>query len=294
MTRTLVKFWGARGSIPVPGPKTQVYGGNTSCVELRFGDTLFICDGGTGLRELGLDLATRGTEPIEAHMLFSHTHWDHIQGFPFFVPAYAAQSRLLVYEPAERNGQMHRLLLGQMRSEYFPVGFADLGAEIIPRSMEQGSTVIAGINVQYWDQQHPGGSYAYAFDFDGANVVYATDNELDHRLLDFERSLGAPEALRRFPQDELERIAGVDLLIADAQYTEEEYPSHRGWGHARAWTVVDWALQAGVRKLALFHHDPMQSDEQIAAKVDSCRQRAAQAGSSIEIFAAHDGLCLEL
>ena len=287
VTTTLVKFWGARGSIPVPGHTTHKYGGNTSCVELRFGDTLFICDGGTGLRELGLDLVSRGGEPIEAHMLFSHTHWDHVQGFPFFVPAYAAQNRLYVYEPAERNGQMHRLLLGQMRSEYFPVSFADLGSEIVPRNIERGSTVVAGIDVQYWEQQHPGGSYAYAFDFDGVRVVYATDSELDRDLLD-------SSTRRRLPQEMVQRIAGVDLLIADAQYTEEEYASRRGWGHARAWTVVDWAIQAGVKTLALFHHDPLQSDEQMTAKVDSCRDRAARAGSDLEIIAARDGLQVEL
>ena len=133
-----VRFWGTRGSIPTPGHKTRKYGGNTSCVEVRFDDALFICDGGTGLRELGVDLLARSNESVEAHMFFSHTHWDHIQGFPFFMPAYAKENSLYVYDVTKDDNRVHRLLLGQMRSDYFPVSFSDLGSRSCRATSAEG------------------------------------------------------------------------------------------------------------------------------------------------------------
>ena len=138
-----VRFWGTRGSIPTPGHKTRRFGGNTSCVEIRVGDLELVCDGGTGLRELGLDLLQRGRQKIEAHFFFSHMHWDHIQGFPFFVPAYGPDSELFVYETSAGDDRVQKLLHGQMRSEYFPVEFGDLGARITARHFEQDVGALA-------------------------------------------------------------------------------------------------------------------------------------------------------
>jgi phosphoribosyl 1,2-cyclic phosphodiesterase len=289
-----VKFWGTRGSIPTPGHATRKYGGNTSCVEIRVGDRLLICDAGTGLRELGLDLQARGITPIRGHFFFSHTHWDHIQGFPFFSPIYDPANTFTIYgEPGEDN-RVHRLLSGQMRAEYFPVDFHQLASTLLKGTLNEDVNDIDGVRVKTWAQPHPGGSVAYSFEAEGAKVVYATDSELDERLLNAEDVERNPAVMRQLPQDLLDFVADADLLIADAQYTDEEYPSHVGWGHARASTTVDLALQGRVRQLALFHHDPMQSDRDMDAKVNTCRDRAAANGSDLVIFGAREGLELKI
>jgi phosphoribosyl 1,2-cyclic phosphodiesterase len=291
---TFVKFWGTRGSIPTPGHKTRKYGGNTSCVEVRIDDSLFICDGGTGLRELGIELQGRAGGPIEAHMFFSHTHWDHIQGFPFFTPAYGAENVLYVYDVDKHDDRIHRLLLGQMQSDYFPVSFGDLGARIESADLQGGQKSIDGARVACFEQTHPGRSFAYAFEKGGSKLVYATDNELD---LTLENAADAAHdaALLRRPSSAFVRFAaGADLLIADGQYTDEEYGHKIGWGHARAHTVVDLAVLAGVKQCAIFHHDPMHSDEMMDALIASCQARARRHGSNLVVFGAREGLELKL
>jgi phosphoribosyl 1,2-cyclic phosphodiesterase len=288
-----VKFWGTRGSIPTPGPRTQRYGGNTSCVEIRTGEALAICDGGTGLRELGTDLAQRPNVPKTMHLFFSHPHWDHIQGFPFFGPAYAKSNTLHVYGTAKKGEHIHSLLSGQMRSSYFPVDFKDLGANIVASACGEEPIEIGDLSVLAFNQTHPGGSIGYRFEHADAHIAYATDHELDVTLLDAEMPERDPNALRKFPAPLIEAIQGVDLLIADAQYTDQEYPSKRGWGHPRATTVVDLAVQAGVRQLALYHHDPMHSDEEVEAILADCAERAKEHGSDLEVFAAREGVELK-
>ncbi|HEY3497905.1 MAG TPA: MBL fold metallo-hydrolase [Polyangiaceae bacterium] len=289
-----VRFWGTRGSIPTPGHKTRRFGGNTSCVEIRVGDLLLVCDGGTGLRELGLDLVARGKPRLEAHLFFSHMHWDHIQGFPFFVPAYAPTNDLYVYEVASGDDRVQRLLHGQMRSEYFPVTFADLGARIVGRHFEDGATRFGAVRVRCLEQKHPGRSFAYAFEIDGRKIVYATDSELDLLLADPEGVLRDPDELRRLPDELVSFCRDADLLIADGQYTDDEYPKKVGWGHARASTVVDLARQAGVKQCAIFHHDPMHTDDLVDQKIESVRQRLERAGSPCLVFGAREGLVLKL
>lgn len=288
-----VRFWGTRGSIPTPGHATKRYGGNTSCVEIRIDDTLFICDGGTGLRELGLQLLGRGKSGVVAHMFFSHMHWDHIQGFPFFVPAYAPANRIQVYESAASETRVQRLLHGQMSSEYFPVAFADLGAQIGAGHFENGELEVEGVRIRCLQQRHPGKSYAYSFEKNGTKIVYATDSELDLDLLNAEQAQHELEAPRQHPAAVVRFVEGADLLIADAQYTDREYPQKVGWGHARANTVVDLALEAGVRRCALFHHDPMHIDEAVDDKVRFGRERAVARGSGLTVFGAREGLELK-
>ncbi len=291
---TFVRFWGTRGSIPTPGHKTRRYGGNTSCVEVRIDDALFICDGGTGLRELGVDLLSRSQGSVDAHMFFSHTHWDHIQGFPFFMPAYAKENSLYVYDVTKDDNRVHRLLLGQMRSEYFPVTFSDLGSKIVSSDLGGGDKTIEGVRVRHHEQTHPGRSFAYSFEKNGVKVVYATDNELDMTVLNPDDIIKRPEALRKQPEDFVRFCSEADLLIADGQYTDEEYPDKVGWGHARATTVVDLAVQARVRQCAIFHHDPMHSDHDMDELIARCRARAERAGSDVVVFGAREGLEIKL
>jgi phosphoribosyl 1,2-cyclic phosphodiesterase len=287
-----VRFWGVRGSIPTPGPRTRRYGGNTSCVEVRHEDTLIVCDAGSGLRELGVHLMRKhGDAPLTVHLFLSHPHWDHIQGFPFFGPAYRPNVTIFIYCP-EDDDRNYRLLSGQMQDAYFPVGFSDLGARVVPRKFDAGGVQIDGVHVRHNDQRHPGGSLGFRFEADGLTVVYATDSELDAVVMP--ATSKAPNAPRRFPSAAIEAVRHADLLIGDAQYFDDEYEKKVGWGHPRATTLVDLAVQAGVKKLALYHHDPMHSDREVDTKVMLCHERAKLLGSPLEIFGAREGLELKL
>ena len=289
-----VGFWGVRGSIPTPGHATQRYGGNTACIEVRVNDSLFILDGGSGVRTLGAALMRRSKGPIKAHMLFSHSHWDHIQGFPFFIPAYNPNTVLKVYGTKEGEENIYDLLCGQMQDKYFPVQFSDLGAQIIADHLDGGGKQIDDCVVDYFDTHHPGGSLAYSISAGGKKVVYSTDNELDQMLLNYEESLKDKHAFRRAPADLVKFCMGADLLIADGQYTEEEYVRHIHWGHPRATTLVDLCIQADIKQLAVTHHDPLQTDDKVDKKIEECRKRARVLSYNGEIFGAREGVELML
>ena len=286
-----VRFWGVRGSIPTPGHRTARYGGNTPCVEVRINGTRFICDGGTGIRGLGSQLLEQANgAPISLHLLFSHAHWDHIQGFPFFGPAYVPSTRITVYGAREGDTRMYRLLNGQQNSDYFPVSFADLGASIEPGHLGDGQRVIDGVTVSSMPVSHPGGCTAFAFEWEGRKVVYATDHELDLVFTNRARVQGDRSVLRRPPPDLVAFCKDADLLICDGQYTEAEYPNHEGWGHSRATSATDLAIISDARRLAIFHHDPMQSDDDVDAKVDACRARVDLMHGHTQVFAAREGI----
>ena len=289
-----VKFWGTRGSIPTPGFRTQKYGGTTACVEIRIDDVIFICDGGSGLRELGLDLMARNAGPITGHMFYSHSHWDHIQGFPFFLPFYEPDNTFTIYGTSASDKRMYELLSGQMQSDYFPVDFSELHSNIRSDDLGDGGKTIGGVEVSCLEQTHQGHSIAYAFVKNGCKVVYATDNELDLILLNPEESLSNLQALRRAPKPFVDFVKGADLLIADGQYTDEEYPKKIGWGHSRATTIVDLAHQARVRQLAVFHHDPLQSDADVDKKIDPCLERAERLNPELIVFGAREGVELRI
>lgn len=288
-----VRFWGVRGSIPTPGPRTRRYGGNTSCVEVRVGDALLVFDAGTGLRELGVHLQRVRARELTVHLFLSHPHWDHIQGFPFFGPAYTPNTTIYVYGP-NRDEKNYQLLSGQMSNAYFPVRFSDLGAHIVSRSFA-GAQVKAGeAKVKVFGQRHPGGSVGFRVEHEGKAVVFATDSELDQLLTDQDLPRKDPEVLRELPDELVRSIQGADLLVADAQYTDAEYPAKVGWGHPRASTVVDLAAQAGVRQLALTHHDPMHSDRDIDLMVLDAQDRAEAHGVELEVFGAREGVTLKV
>lgn len=288
-----VKFWGTRGSIPTPASWTRVYGGNTPCVEIRFGETVFVCDAGSGIRGLGKELVERNPRPKELHLFITHTHWDHIQGFPFFVPAYSGKMRINVYGRAGTENGAHNLLGGQMKSEYFPVSFGDLGAHIIPRELPTAGELIDGAKVRSIPLNHPGGSVGYVFEIDGRKIVYATDNEFELQPGDKFPDLHNEGPLRQMPAELVDVARDADLLIIDAQYDENEYAAHRGWGHSTCLSVVDFALQARVRNLALFHHDPECTDTQLEEKVRFCIDRVTKHHSNMIVFAAREGVELK-
>jgi phosphoribosyl 1,2-cyclic phosphodiesterase len=288
-----VKFWGTRGSIPTPASWTRVYGGNTPCVEVRFDDTLFICDAGSGIRELGKDLLTRQPPPKDLHLLITHTHWDHIQGFPFFAPVYSKTMPIHVYGRQAHDNSTYQLLSGQMSSDYFPVSFKDIGHSIFADFLQDGQREIDGVLVRSFALNHPGGCFGYSFEKDGRKIVYATDNELEIEPGDVFPDIEDAGPPRRMPGSLLEVAQDASLLIMDAQYDEKEYQSKQKWGHSCYFSVTDFATQANVGTLALFHHDPESTDTAIDEKVQACRLRAARHGAKLVICAAREGVELK-
>jgi phosphoribosyl 1,2-cyclic phosphodiesterase len=292
-----VRFWGVRGSIPTPGPTTLRYGGNTPCVEVRAGDTLVILDAGSGIRELGNALAAAG-EPITAHLLISHTHWDHVQGFPFFVPAYTPGNMLHIYGCQGASHSLEEVLSGQMELAYFPVALKDMGAEVRFHEVDQGDFTIEGIRVRTIYSNHPGLCLLYRIEERAdahSALVYLSDTEpydqLDSAGGNNSEYVGVAPGidprLAAFARD-------AALLIADCPYTEEEYRHRRGWGHSSVDASVQIGLDAGARRLALFHHDPSHSDDVVDAMVAHAARLVEQVGAPMEVFGAREGQALEL
>lgn len=289
-TDVLVEFWGTRGSIPTPGRQTRVYGGNTPCVEIRWGSARFICDAGSGIRPLGRDLLSRRQEPETLHLFISHTHWDHIQGFPFFAPAYVLGKSIILWEPASEPEKRYKVLSGQMSSDYFPVNFGDLNARFERRVLAPEGTEIEGVLVQAFPLNHPGGAFGYRFSDSKRSVLYATDNELSGPL-----SQQAPGAgLRPLPRDLLKVAQDADLLIADAQYADSVMEYRKGWGHSSWEATLEWAVQSRVKTLALFHHDPECSDAELDVRVTTAREAAARHAFRVEVMAARERVTLKV
>ena len=292
-----VKFWGTRGSIATPGPATTIYGGNTSCVELRCGPDILIFDAGTGLRPLGLALMDEFADrPFDVHLFISHTHWDHIQGFPFFIPAYTPQTTIHVYGSTGQGKPLEKVLSGQMDSDYFPVALGDTRAKLHVHEFKGKPFEIGAATVSAMYLNHPGMTLGYRVSFGGKSFVYATDNEPYRHTL--EHLGGRAEAGRDFGRkldSEFVRfIAGADLYIGEAQYTDEEYPTRIGWGHSSISATVHVALEAEVRALAFFHHDPLHDDEAVGAMAQTAHQLVRDRGSTMQCFAAREGQVLEL
>ena len=292
-----VTFWGTRGSIPSPGPDTVRYGGNTSCVEMRAGGHVLIFDAGTGLRSLGLALLREFKDkPLTVHLFISHTHWDHIQGFPFFMPAYRPDTTVHVYGAPGQGRSLEKVLRGQMESDYFPVGLCDMAATVDVHEFRAAPFEIGDVRVDAAYLNHPAMNLAYRVTSEGRRVLYATDYEPYAKTL--EHVAGRGEEGRVFgaklDRELVDFAAGVDLHIADAQYTDDEYPSKLGWGHSPLSATVDLAVSAGVKSLALFHHDPMHSDEMVAQMEQTARDAIAARGATLTCFAAAEGQVVTL
>jgi phosphoribosyl 1,2-cyclic phosphodiesterase len=290
-----VTFWGTRGSIAVPGRGTARYGGNTSCVEVRTNDgALIICDCGTGARELGLHLLAQNRE-LHGHVFFSHTHWDHIQGWPFFMPAFHRGNEFTLHALAGINTSLSQVLANQMEYTYFPITLEQMDATINFQEVREGTFSLDGVKVTTHYLNHTCLCLGYRIEADGKTVVYASDTEPHGLTLEKESGRqSGPGAGPRLVHDQdrllAEFVDGADLLILDAQYTDEEYPDRVGWGHATTGYAADIGVLAGVKRLALFHHDPMHVDRVVDGIVRRARLRAAAYGSAMEVFGAAEGL----
>ncbi len=290
-----VRFWGTRGSLAKPGPSTLRYGGNTACVEVRAADgTLIVLDCGTGAHELGVALLATGERPLRGHLLLTHTHWDHIQGLPFFGPLFAPGGEWDIYAPQGVGQRLEETLAGQMEYAYFPITLAQLTATVRYHDLVEGSFDLGAVRVTARYLNHPGLGLGYRLEAGGATVVYASDHE-PHSRHQPSTGPGAPAA-RVHPEDErhVGFLAGADLVIHDAQYTLEEYPQKLSWGHTPAELATDFALAAGARRLALFHHDPLRNDDALDRLVEVCRQRVAASGAGLDVFAAAETQVIEL
>jgi CheY-like chemotaxis protein len=281
-----IRFWGTRGSLPKPGPATVRYGGNTSCVEVRGPDnTLIILDCGSGAHELGQHLVAGGR--VRGHLLITHTHWDHIQGFPFFAPLFVPGNEWDVYGPRQVGRRIEEVLAGQMHYPYFPVPLETLAATIRYHELAEESLDLAGVRVTTRYLNHPSPAIGYRLQTGGVTLVYATDHE--PHSPHHPEAAGGPGFARVHREDErhIEFLSGADLVIHDAQYTLEEYPARVTWGHTPAELAVDFAGAARVPRLALFHHDPSRTDDALDALLARCRARPSASG--MEVFAAIEG-----
>ena len=284
-----VQFWGTRGSIAKPGPSTARYGGNTSCIEVRSArGTLVIIDCGTGAHPLGQHLLSTSAKGLRGHILISHTHWDHIQGIPFFAPLFVPGNRWDIYGPKGLDQSLRETLAGQMQYTYFPITPDQFGATIHYHDLVEGSFAIDDIKVTTHYLNHPALTLGYRLEADDTTVVYCCDHEPYSRSLAGGRGDIAGQDLRHG-----KFISGADLLIHDAQYTAAEYPSKIGWGHSSAEYAVLLGQFAHVKKLALTHHDPLRDDAAVDRVLTAIR-KGLPASSLIEVFAAAEGEIVEI
>jgi phosphoribosyl 1,2-cyclic phosphodiesterase len=290
-----VRFWGVRGSLPAPGPDTCRFGGNTACVEVRVGEQLFILDAGTGIRKLGLQLQREAEgRPVVGTILLSHTHWDHIHGLPFFAPAFVSGNQFAVYGCAGASKSLESILAGQMESPYSPLPMSALPGTLQVFELTDEELLVDGVTITAQRLNHPGLTLAFRLEAGGRSLVYATDNEPCHPV-GGDGPLPAPPCVKGDHDAALARFAtGADLLICDAQYTWEEYRDRVGWGHTCYQDALRLAMAARVRSLALFHHDPERTDDDLDQIVAECRTELKLQGAATECFAAQEGLVITL
>ena len=292
-----VRFWGTRGSIATPGPGTNHFGGNTSCVGVTTasGD-LLVLDCGTGAHPLATQLMARGGKPINANILLGHTHWDHIQGFPFFSPAFVKGNSAAIYGPEGSSTSLRDVLAGQMEFTYFPVELSQLPAAITYHELTEGIHAIGGARVAAQFLNHPAMTLGYRIEADGVAVVYLVDHEpFSDALWRAGAEQGRIESiLHEGDRRHAKFMAGADLVIHDAQYTPEEYPQKKTWGHSTYEYVVRIAAAAGVRRVALTHHDPGHNDHFVADIERKARILALQCGKELDVFCAYEGCELDL
>lgn len=272
----LVRFWGVRGSTPTPQPENMRYGGNTSCVEVRIGDQLFIFDCGTGFRVLGHALEQEfGHRPFAAHVFVSHFHWDHIQGMPFFRPLYDNPGSQFFFHSSSRTLSLEQVMTEQMSSPYFPVNLDKMLARRDFCTIANGCLDMEdGIHIKTAWLNHPQGCLGFRVETKDGVLVYATDNEPGDAEFD--------KGVRKLAE-------GADILIYDAQYLPEEYAARRrGWGHSHWREAVDIVMESGAKELVLYHHDPDHTDEIVDKVVTDARNyypkvRAAAEGLEIRL-----------
>jgi len=304
-----VRFWGVRGSLPVPGAKTERYGGNTSCVEVRSAaGTRVVVDAGTGIRKLGKELASEGEAGhARVHLLISHTHWDHIQGLPYFAPLYQRGNKMSVYARKRDDLHLQAVFASQTHDPYFPVPFAEADAAIEFNELTDAAKFsIADVQVACARLNHPYIATAYRLTVDGASVVYVSDTAPFSDILFEDEFVARPpspgaelpakdkQKLARMREGVVRLCEGADLVIYDTMFTNEDYQRIPHYGHSRPNDAVEVCAEAGASRLALFHHAPERTDAEIDTILAHTRTTADKTAKQLEIVAAYEGLDVEL
>jgi len=278
----IIRCWGSRGSIPVCGREYLKYGGSTTCMEVETQDgQIIILDAGSGIRRLGVTLQSE--ERRELNLIFTHSHWDHLLGFPFFKPIYAKGVRLNIYGCPFAQNSIQAILSATMREPNFPVPFSALRADLHYHGACVGEFTIGPVTVTPILLSHPNQGIGYKLAEDGKTFVFLTDNEL---------RFTHPGGLTF--QEYAQFSTGADLLIHDAEFTEEEYGHTKTWGHSVYTDAVQLAVEAGVQRLGLFHHNQERSDDAVDGIVQDCERILGERGSSLDCFAVHEGMEIEL
>ena len=278
-----IKIWGCRGTLPSPGAHTVRYGGNTTCVEIR--DQHNFCtviDAGSGLRILGKQML-KDDDCTEICLMLTHAHWDHLMGFPFFIPAYLSKYKINVCGVASARQYLRNILARQLEAPYFPVDFSQLKAQFNFGCNVPGNKLCHRLQIDSIPLSHPNGGYGYKFTENGKSFVFLTDNELGH----------IHEGGKQF-EDYVEFCKGAEILLHDAQYTDKEYEKTITWGHSTYRQTLRLATEAGVKRLGLIHHDPDRTDDEIDEIVAKLKKQIESDCSNIDIFAGSDGLELTL
>jgi phosphoribosyl 1,2-cyclic phosphodiesterase len=297
-----IHYWGVRGSIATPGKSTVLYGGNTACVSVEIDDTILIFDAGTGIRVCGNYLLSKGKK-ITGFIFISHTHWDHIQGFPFFVPAYIPGNKFTMYGPPSdiQDQSIRQIMEFQTKYEYFPISLSQLGADIQYIDCKEGTIDLNGFTIYTCRINHPVTSLAYKIIHDGKIFVYGGDHEpyrniyrdsgdvsdMDEDLLK-ELDANAEEQNKKIA----EFLNNADIVSWDGQYTDQEYQLKKGWGHSSHGADIELAEKAGIKHLILTHHEPMNSDEKLSSIETELKKTAAQKGFKLHL--AKEGMEIEL
>ena len=278
----LIRCYGARGSIPVSGKDYLVYGGNTTCMEVRTSDDkIIIIDAGTGIRELGNRLFTEGRNIY--HLLFTHAHWDHLMGFPFFKPIYPERTKISIYGCPFAQKSVKHIISGSMQPPNFPIKFEDAHADFTYYETCDKPFSIGSMDVEAILLSHPNQGIGYKFSEEGKTFVFLTDNELQYTH---------PGGLKF--GDYLEFSANADLLIHDAEFTDDEYALTSSWGHSTYTDALRLAIEANVAQFGLFHHNQGRTDIELDQLVKHCNEIVASKNSSLRCFAMAQGMEIEL
>lgn len=278
----IIRCWGARGSIPTSGNRYLRYGGNTTCLEIRNSNNdVLLVDAGSGIREAGNALLAEGYHDFT--LILTHAHWDHIMGFPFFKPLYNLKTNIAVWGCDFAQHSIQDMLARVMSAPYFPINYDDVHADVVYADSCGGVYTHGDIRITQIALSHPNQGMGYKFSECGKNFVFLTDNELGYR-----HEGGMARG------DYVEFCRGADVLFHDAEYRNEEYSKRHGWGHSTIEQAVDLALDAGVGKLGLFHHNQDHLDDEIDDMVFQCRQIIRNRGSKLECFAVYQMMELAL
>ncbi len=282
-----VCFWGVRGTLPVPGPDSVHYGGNTSCVSLSFSrERKFIFDAGTGIKALGDHLVENKGEGINARIFISHAHWDHINAMPFFAPLYIAGNSFEICGPSQGDLTMQDLISAQMDNVYFPITIKEFAASVTFRDLRERSYEFDDIEIRTMLLKHPGYCLGYRINHNGRSVCYVTDNELYPQESQY-HDVSYVEKLTEF-------VRSCDMLITDTTFFDNDYPDKIGWGHSSLGQVVQLAHNAGVKTLYLFHHDPDQKDFDIDRKQAEAERLLQALNSATQCIAPRERLVVNV